>query len=161
MTSLDAQFERDAREALLDNIQAAMVGQRDSIVSQFVQRAHDNLRAYGREFDMDVEPVIDSLGQPEVDRTTDSVSVRIGWEHEAAGYFELGTPPHTIQGDPILSFVWEDPPAWVREEFDQARASGGEFASGWRVFFPEVDHPGIPESRYVRDALLWLRQEAL
>jgi hypothetical protein len=159
MTSLEASFERDLREAVLDGVEREAVGRQGNLVHEFVQEAHDRLREYGRQFDMAIEPIIDSFTGVEVDRSRDGVTIRFGWDHEAAGYFEFGTPPHTIEGDPILSFVWEDPPAWVKEEFDQARGAGGRFESGWRVFFPEVDHPGMPAARYIRDTLLWLRQE--
>ena len=46
----------------------------------------------------------------------------------------------------------------AREEFDQARTSGGQFQSGWRVFLPDVDVSGLPESRAIRDALNALRR---
>jgi hypothetical protein len=73
------------------------------------------------------------------------------------GRWEFGTSDHTVSGDP-LSFVWEDPPQWVREEFDQARGSGGRFRSGWRVFLPETDVSGLEESRAIRDSLNGFRR---
>lgn len=155
---LEADFEQKAREALLDDVQTTLVGEQANLIYEFVELVHTNLRAYGQRHGYDVESTIDSLGQPEVDRSTNTISVTIGWESEQMGRWEFGVSPHTIDGDPLLSFVWENPPQWVRQEFDQARTGGGQFASGWRVFFQSVDHPGIPESRAIRDAMNGLRR---
>lgn len=152
MTSLENNFERKLREAALDKVEHEVVGKRDNLVHQFVQEAHDRLRAYGERHDYDVEPVIDSLAGPEVTRTERRLEVRIGWDHPAAPYFEFGTSDHTIQGEPVLSFVWEDPPDWVATEFEPE-------GDGYRVFLPEVEVDGLPKSRFIRDALEWLRRE--
>lgn len=98
-----------------------------------------------------VGPVVEGSGEDAV--------VRFAFDDPRAGFFEFGTSPHTVEGDP-LSFVWEDPPQWVREEFDQARGAGGRFQSGWRVFFQSVDVDGIDEVRYMREALRVLAREA-
>jgi len=153
MTTLDNSFKRDLREAALDETEAQLVGQEANLLFEFVELVHTRLRAYGRRHGYDVESTIKSLGQPEVRRTGDSLTVTVGWEAEQMARWEFGVSPHTIDGNPILSFVWENPPDWVKQEFDQARSAGGEFASGWRVFFPSVEHPGIPESRAIRDSL--------
>lgn len=158
MATLDPGFEDALREAVLDDVEAKLIGEEANLVFEFVELVHANLRAYGRRHGYDVEGTIDSLGTPEVDRSTGTISVTVGWEDEQMGRWEWGVSPHTIDGNPILSFVWEDPPQWIREEFDQARGAGGEFRSGWRVFLPDVDHPGIPESRAIRDALHGLRR---
>lgn len=158
MTTLASDFEDNLREALLDEAESKLVGQQASLVYEFVELAHTNLRAYGKRHGYDVESTIESLGQPVVDRSNGTITVEIGWESAQMGRWEFGVSPHTIDGNPVLSFVWENPPQWVREEFDQARSGGGQFASGWRVFFESVDHPGIPESRAIRDALTGLRR---
>lgn len=158
MATLDSTFEADLREAMLDSAEHALVGQQASLVYQFVELVHTRLRAYGQRHGYDVESTIESLGQPEVTRSPDRLTIRIGWESEQMGRWEFGTSDHTVDGDPILSFVWEDPPQWVREEFDQARGSGGEFESGWRVFLPETEPSGLPESRAIRDSLNALRR---
>lgn len=158
MATLGDDFEDQLEEAVLDEAEHELVGQEASLVYEFVELVHTNLRAYGQRHGYDVEGTIDSLGQPEVDRSAGTISVTIGWESEQMARWEFGVSPHTIEGNPVLSFVWEDPPAWIREEFDQARSASGEFTSGWRVFLPEVDHPGIPESRAIRDALNGLRR---
>lgn len=154
MATLDGGFEGDLREAVLDNAEPRV----EDLVANFVEIVHANLRAYGERHGYDVESTIESVAEPEIDRSGGSITVRVGWGSEQMSRWEFGVSPHTIDGQPILSFVWEDPPAWVREEFDQARGSGGEFRSGWRVFFESVEHPGIPESRAIRDSLTALRQ---
>lgn len=160
--NLDAEFESTfetaLETALTEEAEQELVGQQDSVLHEFVQAVHDRLREFGRRHDYDVEPAIDSLVGPEVDRSGGSLTVTVGWADEQMARWEFGTEPHTIRGDP-LAFVWEDPPGWVREEFDQARSSGGQFRSGWKVFLPEVDHPGTAESRAIRDSLNELRSE--
>ncbi|PSP80169.1 hypothetical protein BRC81_02975 [Halobacteriales archaeon QS_1_68_20] len=149
---LDARFEADLQEALLDDAEHELVGKRNSLTHQAVQRAHETLRRVGRRLDYDVEPIIESLGEPEVVRTANRVEVRIGWEHEAAPHFEFGTSAHRIDGDPMLSFVWEAPPPEIAQQFQKE-------GDGYRVFFDSVFVAGIPEIRFVRDALNWLRRE--
>lgn len=152
---LDSSFEADLREAVLDDIEATLVGRQGNLVHRFVQRVHATLRAYGERHDYDAEPLIESLGQPQVSRGPRGVVVRVGWDHEAFPYFEYGTSEHTIEGDPVLSFVWEDrhdPPPWVAREFERE-------GDGFRVFLPEVEVAGLPESRAIRDAMHWLRRE--
>lgn len=156
--NLGSRFEDDLQEALLDDAEANLIGDEANLAFQFVELVHSNLRTYANRNGYNVESTIESLGTPELDRTGDTITVTVGWESDQMGRWEFGVSPHTIDGDPILSFVWENPPEWVRQEFDQARGAGGEFASGWRVFFPSVDHPGIPESRAIRDALNGLRR---
>jgi len=158
MTTLDG-FDDAARQAVLDDVERKVLARGDNLHQRFIEQAHDRLRDYGQRYDYDVEPIIDSLVVTERRRTASGVTVKLEWQHEAAGFFAIGTRPHNIQGQPILSFVWEDPPQWVREQFDRARAEGGQFERGWRVFFPEVDVAGIPESRYIRNTIEWLRQE--
>jgi hypothetical protein len=156
MATLEGGFEDDLREALLDDVEQKLVGQKASLVYEFVELVHTNLRAYAQRHGYDVESTIDSLGTPQVDRSAGKISVRVGWQSEQMSRWEFGTSDHTVSGDP-LSFVWHNPPQWVREEFDQAR-SGGQFASGYRVFLDEVEVSGLPESRAIRDALNGLRR---
>jgi len=135
----------------------ALVGERDNLVFQAIEASHDRLRTVGDANDYDVEPVIESLELVEADRSDGEI--RWGWSHPAAEYFEFGTSAHTIDGDPILSFVWEDPPPGIREEFDQARDSGGRFQSGVRVFFSSVEVEGITETRFVRAGVEYLARQ--
>lgn len=143
-----------AREALLDGVEETLVGARGNLVYQAIQQAHSNLEAYGSRHGYSVGSVVDSLAftPSDASRTARSVSVKWFWTHPAAEFFEFGVSPHTIDGDPLLSFIWEDPPTWVTEEFEQE-------GDGYRVFFRSVDHPGVPASRAIRDSLNWLRRE--
>lgn len=161
MATLEASFERDLQEAMLDEVESEFIGQRANLAYQFVELVHTNLRAYAQRNGYDISVTIDSLGTPAVERTDDGLTITVGWESDQMARWEFGTSDHTVDGNPVLSFVWEarhDPPDWVREEFDQARASSGEFRSGWRVFLPSVEVDGIPESRAIRDALNALRR---
>jgi hypothetical protein len=158
MSSLSATFERDAREALLDQAESELVGQRNSLVFRFIQVVHSNLESYANRHGYNIESTKESLQTPEVRRNRNTLEITVGWDNPQMGRWEFGIRPHEIQGNPILSFVWADPPEWVKEEFDQARSAGGQFASGWRVFFSSVSHPGIPESRAIRDALNGLNE---
>lgn len=146
MTSLPS-FEADARDALLDDLEAYA---REEIALTVQQHAHEILQAYGRRHDYDVESII-TAGETVVERRDDRVVVvRWGWP-EPAIFFERGTVDHAVEAKQadVLSFIWEDPPRWVREEFERE----GE---GYRVFLPEVEVSGLPESRFIRDTLNWI-----
>ena len=155
MTTLSTSFESDLREALLDDVETTLVGEEANLIFEFVELVHANLRAYGRRHDYNVESTIESLGTPQVQRTDNRVTVRVGWTSEQMARWEFGTETHSIQptNAESLSFVWVDPPQWVREEFNQARESAGQFRSGYRVFLPEVGVEGLPESRAIRDSI--------
>jgi len=139
-----------ARQALLDNVESTMVGSRDNLVSQTVQRAHGRLERYaGRVDDYDVEPLIESFNGVDYSRDRTSIHAEWSWSHGAFRYMEFGTSDHTVEGDPVLAF-----------EFD-----GGEypyldemFPDGV-AFLPAVEVSGLPESRAVRSSLNWLRRE--
>jgi len=149
MSGLDSDFEDQVRDATLD---AALRTARETWVPEMVEQSHQRLRQYGGANDYDVEPIIASLNLPRVTREGDRIVARWGWSHEAAPFFDAGVSPHTIEGNPILSFVWEDAPAGVREMF-----SGTERVDGDpRVFFRSVEHPGIPASHFVRRGIDWL-----
>jgi len=164
MTRLESNFEDKLAESLLDAAESELSGRRGNITFQFVERVHNRLRRYGERLDYRVEPIIDSFEVVGNERTDRRVSVRLAWRHEASVYMEFGTTSHTIEGDPILRFVWEsrhDPPDWVKENYEQARTSGGQFRSGWVVFLPEVEVAGIEKIRQVRTALRWFRNRAI
>ena len=145
MTSLPS-FEADARDALLDELEAYA---REEIASAVQQHAHDILEAYGRRHDYNVESII-AAAETVVERRGDRVVVRWGWP-EPAIFFERGTVDHVVEARnaDVLSFIWEDPPQWVREEYERE-------GDGWRVFLPKVEVSGLPESRFIRDTLNWL-----
>jgi hypothetical protein len=153
--NLAADFEADLRESMLDSVEHELVGKREPIIFAAIQFVRGRLERYARDFDYNVQSVLDSLEPVEVDRGDGQLTVRFGWSHEAFPYIEFGTSDHTIEGDPILSFVWEerhDPPDWVAEEFERE-------GDGYRVFLPEVEVAGVRETRAVRDAMHWLRRE--
>lgn len=154
---LEAGFEDKIQAAAMDDVEQGLVGEQGNLVHEAIQQSREALMDFEDEYN--VGPIWDSLEGPEVSRTDESITVRWRFAHEASGFFEFGTPDHyRIEGDPILSFVWEDPPQWVKREFDQARSTGGQFKSGWRVFFPSVDSgEGIKETRFTRWGLRWLR----
>lgn len=158
MTTLEASFEADLREAVLEEAEATLIGEEANLVFEFVELVHTALRAYGERHGYDVEGTIDSLGTPVVDRSAGRITVTVGWESEQMDRWEFGVSPHTIDGNPILSFIWAEPPEWVKDEFKQGRSASGEFVSGWRVYFESVEHPGMPASRAIRDSLEALRQ---
>ena len=147
MTTLP-NFEADARKAILDEAEKHA---HEEIAPAVQEHAHDILEAYGREHDYDVQSIIDA-GETRVERRKGSIRIRWGWP-EPAIFFERGTVDHVVEADeaPVLSFIWEDPPQWIREEFEQE-------GDGWRVFLPEVEVDGLPESRFIRDTLNWLRR---
>lgn len=159
MPTLSQSFERDLKESIMDNAEEQLYGGRDNIAHQFLQTVTENFEDYANRHDYNLGNVIDSGRVTSTNRGQSSVSVELEWDHPAA-LFEYGTSPHKIEGNPILSFIWEDPPEWVKKAFPQGRTSGGRFVSGWRVFFPSVQHPGMPEARAIRGALNQFRFEA-
>lgn len=149
MTTLESAFERKLTDAVLDDVEAKVFGESDNVTFRAIQAAHDRLRDYGNRYGYDVEPVIDSMQVVDAERTNRGVRVRVEWGHEAAGFFHYGTSPHRVEGNPVLSFLWEDAPADVKAQFpDTERVDGDP-----RVYFPEVTISGLPESRYVETFL--------
>lgn len=151
---LEQSFEAGLREALLEDVERAAASERDNLVFQAIQEGHEHLRAWGQERDYDVEPIIESLGAPEVERSGNSVTVRWEYDHPAVEYFEFGTSDHVVDGDPVLSFVWsaDEAPRWVKKEFERE-------GDGYRVFFGSVEVSGIAETRFIRHSLVWLRRQ--
>lgn len=150
-------FENDARDALLDKAENALYAEPDNITYQFLRCANNNFEEYANRHDYDIHDIPASGHVTDTTRTTNSVSSTVLWDHPLTGIYEYGAQPHTIEGNPILSFVWSDPPQWVKEKFPQGRDASGRFVSGWRVYFSSVNHPGVPESRSIRGALQLLR----
>ena len=148
-----------ARGSFLDSVYETLVGARGNLVYQTISQAHDNLAAFGRRNDYHWQPLRDSFSGVDASRSRRGVMAAWHWEHEAAIYLEFGTSDHTIRGSPVLAFVWEDAPSGVKDRFSQARDAGGRFQSGTQVFFSEVEVSGLPEGRWLRDSLQWLRRE--
>lgn len=138
-------FVDDARDGVLDELEDYA---REVIAPTVQAHAHEILHAYGQRHGYDVQSIIDA-GETRVERRKGRVLVQWGWP-EPAIFLERGTVDHGPRTADVLSWVWEDPPAWVREEFERE-------GDGYRVFLPEVS--GLPESRFIRDTLNWLRGE--
>jgi len=150
MATLDSDFEDSLREAVLDDIQQQATAS-DGYIQTTVAKMDALLAAYGRRHDYDVGPVIESRTEPAITRDRTSIRAFWGYYHPAARPMAFGTSDHTVDGDPVLTFVWEDPPQWVTEEFEQE-------GDGYRVFFSSVDVSGLPAGRFVRDGLADLRR---
>jgi len=143
-------FERQLETAALDTAAQQLVDGRGNLVFQAIQRSHEVLRSVAAREEYDVEPIIDALGPVERERTAGRLTVRWGWTHEAAPFFEFGTRPHTVDGDPVLAFRWEDAPPEIREQFADTFPV---------VFFQSVDVEGIAETAFVRAGLDYLRSQ--
>ncbi len=154
MATLESGFEDKLQEALLDELQKQMLAD-DGPVWGAVERSHEVLMEYGRRHDYNVGPVVEALAEPAIQRQPDRIVATWGWYHPAAPHFAWGTSDHTVDGDPVLAFVWEDAPQSVHEKWpDTDRVDGDPV-----VFLPEADVSGLPESRFVREGIDWLRRE--
>lgn len=148
MTSLESSFEADLREALLEDIEQTL---REEVGPQLKQAARENFEAYASAHGYDIEHIWQDAEGPMIDRDGDSVSLRIEWPGLTA-LFEFGVSPHTIEGDPILSFVWEGPPGGTRPPGAPKHVVAQEVNWGSVT-------GGIPESRAIRDAMNTVRRE--
>lgn len=147
MTQLEPGFEDDLRQAVLDDVERTL---RDDLAPAFKQTAQENFEAYADRHDYDIDHIWEDA-ELEIERTDQGVGLRIEWPSLTA-LFEFGVSPHTIDGNPLLSFIWERPPEGTRppgaprhvvtESVDWGSVTGG-----------------IPESRAIRNALQWLRRE--
>ncbi|WP_256394114.1 hypothetical protein [Natronoarchaeum rubrum] len=151
-TRAAASFSVSGPEPALDDAERRLVGESRPLVYQAMRISHGTLRSYASRTDYDVEAIVDSFEQPEISRSDTELTVTWAWDHPAAVFMNNGTSDHTIHGDPVLSFIWEDPPADARERWP-------EEGDGVRVFTDEVSVSGLPESRFVQAGLNWLRQE--
>jgi hypothetical protein len=146
-------------DALQDATREAVVGRERNLVAETIAEANSNLDEAAAVNEWDVQNVKSSV-DVEVNETETGIGIRISYDHPASEFFEFGTSAHTIQGRPVLSFVWEerhDPPEWVREEFESATSDKGR--PGYQVFFSEVEVEGIPETRFLRDALRFFQRQ--
>lgn len=148
---LDSDFESDLREAILDELEAKAT---EEIAPRLEQEIRDLLEAYGDRNEYDVSTLLAGL-QVEVERGRQGVRV-VARLPDPALLFERGTVGHEVHAKSadVLSFIWEkrhNPPEWVREEFDRE-------GDGWRVFLPSVEVEGLPEGRFIRDALNEIRR---
>lgn len=151
-TTATASFSISGPEPVLDDAESKLVGQSRPVVFQAVRVSHGTLRSYAGRTSYDIESIIDSFQEVETSRSGDELTVTWGWDHPAAVFMNNGTSDHTIHGNPVLSWIWEDPPAEAREEWP-------EEGDGVRVFVDQVSVSGLPRSGFVEAGLNWLRQE--
>jgi len=126
VATVDDSFGDEAQQALVNDVREKLVGQQNNLVFASVRVAHGTLRSYGSRNDYAVEPVTESVEIIETTATDSTFRVRWGWTHEAAEYFQFGVSPHTINGTPLLSFIWEDAPDGVREMFEHTERVDGD-----------------------------------
>lgn len=141
----------EVREKFLNSVYSTLVGAQGNLVFQTVQQAHDQLRRYGTEYDYEVESIVESFAGVEAERSADRITASWSWDHEAASFMEFGTSDHTISADGpgVLAF-----------EFEQSKYPGlADMFPDGTAFLPEVEVSGLPEARWVRDSLNWLRRE--
>lgn len=148
---LDSSFEDDLHEAALDNVEQAV---REEYLPTLEQYITERLEQYGQRHDYNVDVLIAAM-ETDVERDDGRVKAVVRLPHPAY-LFETGTVAHTIEAKnaDVLSFIWErrhDPPQWVRDEYERE-------GDGWRVFLPKVEVSGLPEGRFIRDALHDIRR---
>lgn len=131
-------FEDDLREAILDDVERKA---RDDIGPRLVDIARENWRAYASRHDYDIDHIWEDA-ELFVERDDSSVEIRIEWPGLTA-LFEWGVDPHTIEGNPLLHFYWDEIDQWITTESVNWGSETG----------------GIPESRAIRDAIDQLEGE--
>ena len=147
MTTLDSSFEDALAEAILDEAERWL---QEEIGPQLKQAARENFEAYASANDYDIEHIWEDAEGPFVERDGDSIELRIEWP-ELTALFEFGVSPHTIEGDPVLSFVWKAPPEGTRPPGAPKHVQAQEVNWGSVT-------GGIEESRAIRDAMTEIRR---
>jgi hypothetical protein len=144
MTTLDADFDRKLKQSLLDEAEreAERIGQ------QLKDVAEENFKDYASENDYDVSHIWEDAAEPVVERSGDTVTVRVEWP-ELTALFEFGVSPHTIEGAP-LAFAWPAPPEGTRPPGAPA------YVETESVNWGSVTG-GIDEARAIRSALDLIR----
>lgn len=145
MTTLDADFEDQLAEAMLDDAEE----QAEEIGAEFKDTAEQNFRAYASRNDYDISHIWEDVEGPTVTRSSRAVTIELIWP-ELSAIFEFGADPHTISGD--LAFFWESPPQGTRPD------GAPSFVQTQTVNWGSVTG-GINESRSIRNALAELRRE--
>ncbi|WP_254768231.1 hypothetical protein [Salinilacihabitans rarus] len=146
---LERGFEAKLREAVLDDIEQRL---REDLGPALEETARENWEAYASRNGYDIEHVWEEAEGPFVGRDGDGVTLRIEWPGLSA-LFEFGVEPHTIEGSPLLAFIWEDAPADVVEQHGEDPLMVRQKVN-WGS-----ETGGIPESQAIRDALEQFRQE--
>lgn len=105
--------------------------------NRWYSTSQEALFAGGDEHGYEVENVARGALPPQWDSSLGGFAFH--YPHEASRYFNAGTAPHEIEGDPTLVFPWEEAPQEVREKFEDTFPI---------VFLPKVDVDGIEAIRY-------------
>lgn len=139
MTTISSGFESDLREAIIQDVHRKT---REQIGPQVEALARQRWKDYATRNDYDIEHIWQEADRT-VRRDGDVVRLTIEWPGLTA-LFEFGVSPHTIEGNPLLSFVWEAPPEGTRPP------GAPENVVAQSVDWGSVTG-GIPESRAIRD----------
>lgn len=137
MAELGSDFENDLREAILADAEETL---REEIGPTLQNIAKSRWQSYASRNGYDISHIWEDV-ELSVTRDGDSIELRIEWP-ELTALFEFGVSPHTIEGNPLLHFYWEEADQWVQTESVEWGSETG----------------GIPESRAIRDSLLDLRR---
>jgi len=136
--NLSSSFEDKLREAVQDKIEQKV---REEIGPDLVRVAEENWKAYASRNGYDIDHVWEDV-EHTVERTPNGISIVVEWP-ELTALFEFGVDPHTIDGNPLLHFYWDEIGQWVTtDNVDWGSETGG-----------------IPESRAIRDALNQTRRD--
>jgi len=137
MAELENGFESKLRENILDDIEQTL---EEEIGPWLIQTAREHWEAYASRNGYDIDFIWEDA-EFVVERDGDSVTLRVEWP-ELSALFEFGVDPHTIEGNPTLTFYWEAKDTWIQtDEVNWGSETGG-----------------INESRAVRDAMNELRR---
>lgn len=94
----------------------------------------------GDEHGYDVASVAQAARPPQWDESEGGYVFQ--YPHEASQYFEDGTVPHEVEGNPVLVFEWENAPQEVQDMFDETFPT---------VFLPKVNVDGIEALDYFKE----------
>lgn len=113
----------------------------------------ENYAAHGGRSDSaEVHGVVQTAHPPEWDESRQAWV--FGFSHSWAAGFEYGTDPHTIE--PVtadfLKFPWPDAPDHIKERFRPQWDDPDHFLEEPEVLLKQVEHPGTPALRFVRDS---------
>lgn len=140
MARLETGFEQKATDAFQQAAVDGLYGERGNVVFEFIQTVNENFQRYARANGYDIDHIWQDVEVTDAQPTATGARARIEWPG-LTGLFEYGVSPHTIDGNPLLHFYWEEADQWVQtESVDWGSETGG-----------------IPEARAIRNGLRSLR----
>lgn len=145
MVTLDADFEEQLAEAMLDDAEE----QGEQIGQDLKDTAGQNFQSYASRNDYDISHIWTDSEGPFVEREQNAVRIAVEWP-ELSGLFEHGVSPHTIRGSP-LAFAWPSPPQGTRPQ------GAPSFVVTDEVNWGSVTG-GINEARAIRNAMAEIRR---